>query len=130
MRTIWLDCDVVQADGGTRTASITGSFIALHDALLYLVNIGKLEKIPLEDYVAATSVGILEGRPILDLNYQEDSLCEVDMNVVMTGSGRYVEIQGTAEGRPFSRSEMNDLLTLAEKGIRELIEVQKKTLGV
>jgi ribonuclease PH len=124
-----LDCDVIQADGGTRTASITGSFVALHDALRYLVKIGKLEKIPLEDYVAATSVGIYEGKPLLDLNYQEDSVCEVDMNIVMTGSGQYVEIQGTAEGRPFSRGEMDDLLALAEKGIKELIEVQKKSLG-
>ena len=128
-RTIWLDCDVIQADGGTRTASITGSFVALHDALRYLVRIGKLEKIPLEDYIAATSVGILEEKSLLDINYQEDSLCEVDMNVVMTGSGRYVEIQGTAEGRPFSRREMDELLGLAEKGIKELIEVQKKVLG-
>ena len=127
-RTIWLDCDVIQADGGTRTASITGSFVALHDALRTLVRIGKVEKIPLEDYVAATSVGILEEESLLDLNYQEDSRCEVDMNIVMTSSSQYVEIQGTAEGRPFSKRDMEGLLALAEKGIKELIGIQKKIL--
>lgn len=127
-RTIWLDCDVIQADGGTRTASITGAFVALHDALRTLVRIGKVEKIPLEDYVAATSVGILEEESLLDLNYQEDSRCEVDMNIVMTSSSQYVEIQGTAEGRPFSKRDMEGLLALAEKGIKELIGIQKKIL--
>lgn len=127
-RTIWLDCDVIQADGGTRTASITGSFVALHDALRTLVRIGKVEKIPLEDYVAATSVGILEEESLLDLNYQEDSLCEVDMNIVMTSSSQYVEIQGTAERSPFGKRDMERLLALAEKGIKELIEIQKKVL--
>lgn len=129
-RTIWLDCDVIQADGGTRTAAITGAFIALYDALR------RLEKreisflpFPLTDYVAATSVGLVKGIPFLDLTYVEDAASEVDLNVVMTGSGKFVEIQGTAEGRPFSRKEMQELLDLAQKGIGELIALQKKLLG-
>ena len=129
-RTIWIDCDVIQADGGTRTAAITGSFVALYDALLHLQRNGKLDRIPLQDYVAATSVGIVDGKALLDLNYQEDSMGEVDMNVVMTAGGKFVEIQGTAEGAPFSREEMQELLTLAEKGIQELIRYQKKALEV
>lgn len=127
-RTIWIDCDVLQADGGTRTASITGSFVALCLALEKLKEQGLIQEIPITDYVAAISVGIVDGVPILDLEYIEDSQAEVDMNVVMTGKGQFVEIQGTAEGKPFSRQEMDQLLQLAEKGIRELIEMQKSIL--
>lgn len=126
-RTVWIDCDVLQADGGTRTASITGSFVALYLALEKLKEQGIIAEIPITDYVAAISVGIVDGIPILDLEYVEDSRAEVDMNVVMTGQGEFVEIQGTAEGKPFSRQEMDQLLLLAEKGIRELIELQTKT---
>lgn len=126
-RTVWIDCDVLQADGGTRTASITGSFVALYLALEKLKEQGIIAEIPITDYVAAISVGIVDGIPILDLEYVEDSRAEVDMNVVMTGQGEFVEIQGTAEGKPFSRQEMDQLLQLAEKGIRELIELQTKT---
>ncbi|MGI5879393.1 MAG: ribonuclease PH [Syntrophomonadaceae bacterium] len=128
-RTIWIDCDVIQADGGTRTASITGSFIALGLALKKMKAEGILDTIPLTDYVAAISVGILEGVPILDLEYVEDSQADVDMNVVMTGKGKFVEIQGTAENEPFDRNELNSLLQLAEKGIQELITIQKSILG-
>jgi ribonuclease PH len=128
-RTIHLDCDVVQADGGTRTASITGAFVALHDAVTHLLAQGVITESPLRDFVAAVSVGIYQGVPVLDLDYAEDSQCDTDMNVVMTGSGGFVEIQGTAEGTPFSRSEMNALLDLAEKGIRELIAAQKAALA-
>jgi ribonuclease PH len=123
-RTIWLDCDVLQADGGTRTASITGSFVALYLALEKLKVRGILAQNPIIDYLAATSVGIVNGVPVLDLEYVEDSAAAVDMNVVMTGRGDFVEIQGTAEGKPFSRLEMEQLLQLAEKGIRELISMQ------
>ncbi len=129
-RTIWLDCDVIQADGGTRTAAITGAFIALYDALR---TVEKREMsfvpFPLTDYIAATSVGLVKGIPFLDLTYVEDATSEVDLNVVMTGSGKFVEIQGTAEGRPFSRKEMEELLDLAQKGIGELIALQKHLLG-
>lgn len=128
-RTIWIDCDVIQADGGTRTASITGGFVALCDALRHLQRNGKLDRIPVEEFVAAISVGILGNRSLLDLNYQEDSQCGVDMNVVMTAGGKLVEIQGTAEGAPFTKKEMEQLMTLAEKGIRELIQIQNKVLG-
>ncbi|MDD3852645.1 MAG: ribonuclease PH [Syntrophomonadaceae bacterium] len=128
-RTIWIDCDVIQADGGTRTASITGSFIALGLALQKMKAEGILESIPLTDYVAAISVGILQGVPILDLEYVEDSQADVDMNVVMTGKGKFVEIQGTAENEPFDRDELDTLLQLAEKGIQELITIQKSVLG-
>lgn len=124
-RTIWIDCDVIQADGGTRTASITGSFIALADAMQKLKKAGTYTKLPVKDYVAATSVGILNGTPILDLTYEEDSRAEVDMNIVMVGSGEFIEIQGTAERRTFNREQMNSLLSLAESGIRELIETQR-----
>lgn len=127
-RTIWLDCDVLQADGGTRTASITGSFVALSLAVKKLIAAGTLAQNPIIDYLAATSVGIVNGVPMLDLEYVEDSAAEVDMNVVMTGCGEFVEIQGTAEGKPFSRKEMDQLLQLAEKGIRELISLQKSIL--
>ncbi|KAF1085400.1 Ribonuclease PH [Sporotomaculum syntrophicum] len=127
--TITLDCDVIQADGGTRTASITGAFVALADALYYLVLNGKLDKMPLQDFVAATSVGRVNGELVLDLCYTEDSVAEVDMNIVMTGGGHFVEIQGTGEEASFSRSETNQLLDLADTGIRQLIEYQKSVLG-
>ncbi|KZE32900.1 ribonuclease PH [Crenobacter luteus] len=129
-RQIVIDCDVIQADGGTRTASITGAFVALHDAISGLIAAGKLAESPIKDFVAAISVGVYEGVPVLDLDYPEDSACDTDMNVVMTGSGRFVEVQGTAEGEPFSRQEMNALLELAEKGIGELIAKQKEALGL
>ena len=125
-RTISLDCDVLQADGGTRTASITGAFVAAQDAVNKLIAEGKLAASPIKDHVAAISVGILEGQPLLDLEYVEDSTCDTDMNVVMTGAGHYVEVQGTAEGVAFTRKEMDALLALAEKGIGELIVAQKK----
>lgn len=124
-RTIWIDCDVIQADGGTRTAAITGSFISLADALRYALRNGLIEKTPLKDYLAAISVGIINGEPRLDLCYLEDSIASVDMNVVMTGSGRFVEIQGTAEGSPFSKDTLNSLISLAEEGINTLIKIQK-----
>ena len=126
-RTIQLDCDVIQADGGTRTASITGAFVAAQDAVNKLMAQGKLEKSPITASVAAISVGILEGTPLLDLEYTEDSACDTDMNVVMTGAGHFVEVQGTAEGAPFSRAEMNALLALAEKGIGELMALQQQS---
>ena len=129
-RTISLDCDVIQADGGTRTAAITGAFVAAHDAVSWLVARGKLAASPIGDFVGAVSVGIVDGTPLLDLEYVEDSACGTDMNVVMTGSGGFVEVQGTAEGAAFSREEMDALLRLADKGIRELIAAQRKALGV
>lgn len=125
-RTIWIDCDVLQADGGTRTASITGAFICLADALMYGVRNGLIEKSPLKDYLAAISVGVVFGTPMVDLCYAEDSVAEVDMNVVMTGNGRFVEIQGTAEGVPFPRDTLSKLVNLAEEGIKSLIAIQKK----
>ena len=128
-RTISLDCDVLQADGGTRTASITGAFVAAQDAVNKLIAEGKLGASPIKDHVAAISVGILDGQPLLDLEYVEDSACDTDMNVVMTGAGHYVEVQGTAEGAAFTRKEMDALLALADKGIGELIVAQKKSLG-
>jgi ribonuclease PH len=124
-RTITLDCDVLQADGGTRTAAITGAFIAAQDAVNKLLASSKLSRSPIKDSVAAISVGIVDGVPLLDLEYTEDSACDTDMNVVMTGSGGFVELQGTAEGVVFTRDEMNELLDLADKGIRELIVLQK-----
>ncbi len=127
-RTIALDCDVIQADGGTRTAAITGAFVAAHDAVSWLMQQGLLAASPLRDYVAAVSVGIVEGTPLLDLEYLEDSACDTDMNVVMTGSGGFVEVQGTAEGAAFSRKEMDRLLQLAENGIRELTAAQRAAL--
>jgi ribonuclease PH len=128
-RTISLDCDVLQADGGTRTASITGAFVAAQDAVNQLIAEGKLAASPIKDHVAAISVGILDGQPLLDLEYVEDSTCDTDMNVVMTGAGHYVEVQGTAEGVAFTRKEMDALLALADKGIAELVAEQKKALG-
>ncbi|AOK52106.1 ribonuclease PH [Burkholderia stagnalis] len=129
-RTIHIDCDVIQADGGTRTASITGAFVAAHDAVSKLIAAGKLARSPITDHVAAISVGVFEGTPVLDLDYPEDSRCDTDMNVVMTGAGGFVEVQGTAEGVPFSRDEMNALLDLAQSGIGELVRLQKDALGV
>lgn len=128
-RTIWLDCDVIQADGGTRTASITGAFIALVDALHKLKEQGLIERVPVTDYIAAISVGRLNGSIILDLCYQEDSSAEVDMNIVMTGSGRLVEIQGTGEEATFTREEMNGMIEMAARGIARMISFQKQVLG-
>jgi ribonuclease PH len=128
-RSIQVDCDVLQADGGTRTAAITGSFVAVHDALTWLKERKVLSQLPLKDFVAAVSVGIYKGEPLLDLDYAEDSACDTDMNVVMTGRGRFVEMQGTAEGEPFSRAEADKLLGLAERGIAELIAHQRRALG-
>lgn len=128
-RTIWIDCDVIQADGGTRTASITGAFVAMCLAMRVLKEQGLIERMPVKDYVAAISVGIVDDEAILDLEYSEDSRAEVDMNVVMTGKGEFVEIQGTAEGKPFSRSQMDKLLDLAAGGIRELIAIQMDIIG-
>jgi ribonuclease PH len=129
-RTIHLDCDVIQADGGTRTAAISGAFVAAHDAVSWLIAQGRISTSPIRDFVAAVSVGIVGGVPLLDLAYEEDSSCDTDMNVVMTGSGGYVELQGTAEGAAFSRAEMDSLLALADKGIRELVTLQRLALGV
>jgi ribonuclease PH len=128
-RTIQIDCDVIQADGGTRTASITGSFVALHDAVTGLLGKGLIKETPLKDFIAAISVGIYQGTPVLDLDYVEDSDCDTDMNVVMLGSGHFVEVQGTAEGHPFSREEMDTLLELAKNGIAQLTEMQRKALA-
>ncbi len=128
-RTITLDCDVIQADGGTRTASITGSYVALHDAVSSLMQKGLVKENPLKDAVAAISVGIYQGTPVLDLDYPEDSDCDTDMNVVMLGSGHFVEVQGTAEGHPFSRDEMDTLLELAKQGIAQLVEMQRTALA-
>jgi ribonuclease PH len=129
-RTIQIDCDVLQADGGTRTASITGAFVALHDALSGLTERGLIGAWPIRDFVAAVSVGIHQGVAVLDLDYSEDSACDTDMNVVMTGGGRFVEVQGTAEGEPFARADMADMLSLAEQGIRELVARQRAVLGL
>jgi ribonuclease PH len=127
-RTVYVDCDVIQADGGTRTASVTGAYIAVCGSLMGLRSQGILRDIPATDSVAAVSVGIVGGQPYLDLNYEEDSRAEVDMNVIMTGGGRYVEVQGTAELEAFSRQEMNSMMDLAEKGIRELSAMQNDIL--
>ena len=129
-RQITIDCDVLQADGGTRTAAITGAFVAVHDALNWMKARGMIAELPLRDFVAAVSVGVYQGTPVLDLDYAEDSNCDTDMNVVMTGGGRYVEVQGTAEGEAFTRSEMDALLALAAQGIAELVAAQKKALGL
>jgi ribonuclease PH len=128
-RTIQLDCDVIQADGGTRTASITGAFVALHDAVTMLRAKRALAGSPIRDYIAAVSVGMYQGVPVLDLDYVEDSACGTDMNVVMTGIGGIVEIQGTAEGEPFSRAQMDAMMALADKGIRELVAAQRVALA-
>jgi ribonuclease PH len=128
-RTIWLDCDVIQADGGTRTASITGAYVALHLALQHLLGQDLISQIPLKDAVAAVSVGMLQDIPHLDLNYPEDSTSDVDMNIVMTGSGHLIEVQGTAEGEPFSQANLLDLLALARQGITRLMETQRAVLN-
>ncbi len=128
-RTITLDCDVLQADGGTRTASITGAFVAAHDAASWLMARGGTAATPVRDHVAAVSVGLVGGVPMLDLDYAEDSACDTDMNVVMTGAGGYVEVQGTAEGVPFSRAQMDALLALAARGIGELVAAQRAALA-
>ncbi|MBM3351546.1 MAG: ribonuclease PH [Betaproteobacteria bacterium] len=129
-RSIVIDCDVLQADGGTRTASITGAYVALHDAISYLLQNEKLSESPLKDSVAAISVGVYQGVPVLDLDYIEDSTCDTDMNVVMTGKGGFVEIQGTAEGEAFARETMNTMLDLAAHGIQQLMIKQNEVLGV
>jgi ribonuclease PH len=128
-RTVWVDCDVIQADGGTRTASITGAFVALALALEKMRDRGTIGSIPLIDYVAAISVGVVDGEPLLDLAYDDDSRADVDMNVVKTGSGQFIEVQGTAEGLPFGRDALNTLLDLADQGIKQLVEKQKALVG-
>jgi ribonuclease PH len=127
-RTIWIDCDVIQADGGTRTGSITGAYVALVDAFRKMVRNGMIEKVPIKDSVAAVSVGKVNGKVLLDLNYEEDSKAQVDMNVVMTGSGKFVEIQGTAEEAVFTKKEMDELTRIAQKGIKQITRIQKKSL--
>jgi ribonuclease PH len=127
-RTIQLDCDVIQADGGTRTAAITGAYVAAHDAATWLLHGGKIAALPIRDAVAAISVGVVDGQPLLDLDYTEDSACDTDMNVVMTGGGGFVELQGTAEGAAFTRAQMDAMLALADKGIRQLVAAQKAVL--
>ena len=129
-RTVWLDCDVIEADGGTRTASVTGAFVALALALERMVAAGMIRKVPLLDSVAATSVGIVDDQALLDLAYEEDSRAQVDMNVVMTGDGRFVEVQASAEGRPYSNKELQELLELASGGIRRLTRVQQEVVGL
>jgi ribonuclease PH len=129
-RTLHLDCDVIQADGGTRTASITGAMVAAYDAFARLVERGAIAAVPVKAFVAAISVGVVDGVPVLDLDYVEDSGCDTDMNVVMTEAGHFVEVQGTAEGAAFDRASMNRLLDLAEQGIRELVGLQKQALGI
>jgi ribonuclease PH len=128
-RTIWVDCDVIQADGGTRTAAITGGFVALALAVRRLRESGTIRTIPIQDFVAATSVGMVAGTPMLDLAYEEDSRADVDMNVVKTGDGRFIEVQGTAEGPPFERAALDSLMELADEGIRELVEIQRAITG-
>ena len=127
--TIHVDCDVLQADGGTRTAAITGSFVAVHDALTWMRGKGMIAALPVKEFVAAVSVGVYDGEAVLDLDYAEDSACQTDMNVVMTGAGRFVEVQGTAEGEPFTRAELDKLLGLAARGIAELVAHQRRALG-
>ena len=129
-RTLQIDCDVIQADGGTRTASITGAMVACHDAFAKLVASGALPAMPLQHFIAAISVGVVNGEPVLDLNYIEDSDCDTDMNVVMTEAGHFIEVQGTAEGAAFDRATMNRLLDLAQGGIADLILMQKRALGL
>ena len=127
-RTIWLDCDVIQADGGTRTASITGAFVALKDAVSFALETQLIERQPVKDFLAAVSVGIVDGEPRLDLAYLEDASAEVDMNIIMTEKGKFIEIQGTAETEPFSRQQLDELLDLAGAGIKEIIALQKQVL--
>jgi len=130
MRTIRVDCDVIQADGGTRTAAITGALVALHDAFSGLIESNEIDSMPIKDFVAAISVGIIDGVPMLDLCYGEDSKADVDLNVIMTLDGKMIEIQGTAERAPFDRKELDELLDLAWGGIRQLVELQKAALGI
>ena len=129
-RTIHVDCDVLQADGGTRTAAITGSFVAVHDALTWMRAKDMIKALPVKDFVAAVSVGMLRGTPLLDLDYSEDVACDTDMNVVMTGAGRYVEVQGTAERDPFARADLDAMLSHATRGIAELVAHQRRALGL
>ncbi|MDA0983998.1 MAG: ribonuclease PH [Proteobacteria bacterium] len=129
-RTVHIDCDVLQADGGTRTAAITGAFVALHDAFTWMQGKGLIATLPVKDFVAAVSVGVYQGAPVLDLDYAEDVACDTDMNVVMTGAGRFVEVQGTAEGEPFARAELDALLDLAGRGIGQLVVEQRRALGL
>ena len=129
-RTIWVDCDVLQADGGTRMASVTGGFVALYDALRFLKENGVIEEIPIKEFLAGVSVGIVDGEILLDLNYKEDFQAQVDMNIVMTESGSIVEVQGTGEEATFTKEEMIKMVELAEKGIKELIRMQKEVLGI
>mgnify|MGYP000049354039 FL=1 len=129
-RTISLDCDVIQADGGTRTAAITGAFVAAHDAVSGLLSSGKLQVSPIRRFVAAISVGVVHGTPMLDLEYVEDAACDTDMNIVMTDAGGFVELQGTAEGAAFSHAELASLIALGDKGIRELVALQRRALGL
>jgi ribonuclease PH len=129
-RTVHLDCDVLQADGGTRTAAITGAFVALHDAVSWLERKSLVRQRVVKDFVAAVSVGLHQGAPLLDLDYSEDSACGCDMNVVMTGAGNFVEVQGTAEGEAFGRAQLDELIELAQRGIRELIAQQRRALGI
>ena len=129
-RTIQVDCDVLQADGGTRTAAITGAFVAVHDALAWMRAKEMITTLPVRDFVAAVSVGMMRGTPLLDLDYQEDTACDTDMNVVMTGAGRYVEVQGTAEQQPFARADLEAMLAHASRGISELVAHQRRALGL
>jgi ribonuclease PH len=129
-RTIKVDCDVLQADGGTRTASITGAFVAVHDALGWMRSQGLIDALPVRDFVAAVSVGLVQGAAVLDLDYAEDSACDCDMNVVMTGGGRFIELQGTAEGEPFERAQVDELMLLAERGIQALVAAQRSALDL
>jgi ribonuclease PH len=128
-RSLWVDCDVIQADGGTRTAAITGGFVALVLAFERLREQGAITRIPITDYVAATSVGVIDGTPMLDLAYDEDSKAEVDMNVVKTADGRFIEVQGTAETKPFDRAALDQLLALADEGLKQLVEKQREVVG-
>ena len=128
--TLQLDCDVLQADGGTRTAAITGAFVAAHDAVSVMLRDGLIAASPIRDFVAAVSVGMVDGQPVLDLDYAEDSACDTDMNVVMTGSGGFVEVQGTAEGVPFSRAQLDAMTQLAERGIAQLVAMQRQALNL
>ena len=128
-RTVWIDCDVMQADGGTRTASISGAFVALALALRDAKKAGKISTVPIREHVAATSVGVFEGEALLDLNYHEDSRADVDMNVVMTGSGTFIEVQGTAESSPFSQGTLDEMLVLASRGIKDIVRYQREILG-
>ncbi len=129
-RTIKVDCDVLQADGGTRTAAITGAYVAVHDALGWMRTQGLIDALPVRDFVAAVSVGLYQGVAVLDLDYAEDSACDCDMNVVMTGGGRFIELQGTAEGEPFARAQVDELMLLAEKGIQALVAAQRSALDL